>query len=440
MTILHITPVHAQPSETPNIVLITVDNLGFGDLGAYGNTSVKTPELDRLAAQGVRLTSFYTAGATCTVSRAALLTGRYPQRNGLNHQLGSEENLGIGLRHSEILLPELLMAEGYATGAFGKWNIGFAPGSRPTERGFDEFYGHASGNMDFYTHVYDGRNDLYRGTEPAPVEGYEYSTDMWADAANDFIRRHADEPFFVYLPFNAVHYNDESNAKPGEKTATWQAPPRALEAYGVTAYDGDPQKRYWAMITAMDAAVGRVLHTLDSLDVADDTVVIWYSDNGAFMIEDKGLAVGSNKPLRNGGNTLWEGGIRVPAIIRWPGQIDPGTVSDEPLISLDLFTMAVEVAEAKLPRNRTIDGKNPIPTLTERAPSPHDYLFWQYRGMSAVRGERFKLMKPSEDEPFRLYDLAYDVSESEDVSDEYPEVANRLEREFSEWLETSTAD
>jgi len=180
-------------AEKPNIVFITVDNLGYGDVGCYGNEAMKTPRLDRLAGEGVRCAAFYTGSPTCTVSRACLLTGRYPQRHGLNHQLRREENfVGIGLRHEETLLPEDLKRAGYTTGCFGKWNIGFAEGSRPTDRGFDEYFGHVSGNIDYYQHTYGQRHDLYRGTaedgvEPAHVLGY--STDLFAEAAIDFMAR-----------------------------------------------------------------------------------------------------------------------------------------------------------------------------------------------------------------------------------------------------------
>lgn len=230
--------------ERPNIVLITADNLGYGDVGCYGNNVIKTPNIDRLASQGVRSTDFYTASPTCTVSRASLLTGRYPQRHGLNIQLpGIEGNYGVGLRQSEILIPQILRRVGYRTACFGKWNIGFAEGSRPTERGFDEFFGHASGDIDYYTHVYNGRLDMHRGTEPVRVRGY--SSDLFAEAACDFIRRNAERPFFLYLPFNAPHYPNPRNKKPGEP-AIWQAPKRVFDAYGYCHETTDGKRRYYA--------------------------------------------------------------------------------------------------------------------------------------------------------------------------------------------------
>ncbi len=423
----------AQPSgpgQRPNIVLITADNLGYGDVGCYGSTVIKTPHLDRLASQGVRCTDFYTASPTCTVSRAALLTGRYPQRNGLMHQLSAAENLGVGLRHSELLIPHFLKSAGYGTACFGKWNIGFAPGSRPTERGFDTFFGHASGNIDYYTHVYAGRHDMYRGTEPAHVEGY--STDLFADAACDYIRRNAGRPFFVYLPFNAPHFPSARNKKPGQPNI-WQAPREAFEQYGYPSDTRDEKKRYHAVVTAMDAGVGRVLDQVDASGLRDKTVVIFYSDNGAFMLENRGLEVASNRPLRDGGVTLWEGGIRVPCVVRWPGRIKAGTLCREPLLSCDFFTMALKLAGAAMPTDRVIDGRDPTTALAGEAPSPHRSLFFQFRKMSAVRSGQYKLLRTNKNQPFKLFDLANDLGETKDIAAEHPAVVAKLQHEFEQW-------
>ena len=416
----------------PNILLITADNLGYGDLGCYGNRENLTPNIDRLAAQGVRLTDFYTAGATCTVSRAALLTGRYPQRIGLNHQLSVEENRrGIGLPHREKLIPQYLKPLGYATACFGKWNIGFAPGSRPTERGFDEFLGIRSGNADYYTHVYDGEHDLYRGVEPAYVSGY--STDLFAAAACEFMRRRQGGPFFVYLPFSAVHYPKARNKRPGEPNI-WQAPPRFFFQYGYLPDTTDPKERYRAAVTALDAGVGRVLEQLDALDLASETLVFFYSDNGAFMSPGSGLEVASNAPLRGGGNTLWEGGIRVAAIARRPGRIPAGSVVGEPLISLDILPTLPAAAGARIPSAPQLDGRDMSRALEGRkSPSPRA-MFWRYRGAEAVRSGRYKILRAAEDEPFRLFDLATDAAETKDLAAEKPQVLTRLQADFEKWL------
>ena len=230
--------------------------MGYADLKAYNkDTLIKTPNLDHFATQGVRLTSFYTASPTCTVSRACLMSGRIPQRHQLTKQLGGiKGNYGIGLRQSEILIPQVVKTSpaAYATGAFGKWNIGFAPGSRPTERGFDKFLGHASGNIDYYYHVYNGKHDLFDNTEEVDRDG-EYSTDMFANEAIKFIesKSKVNKPWFVYLPFNSPHFPNKGNKAPGQ-IMNWQAPDWAFEEYGLSPDEIDPEKRYRAVVTALD--------------------------------------------------------------------------------------------------------------------------------------------------------------------------------------------
>ena len=405
--------------------------MGYGDLGCYGNRDVRTPNIDRLAAEGVLCTDFYTASPSCSTSRAALLTGRYPERNGLTRQLPSLEGPGDGLRTNELLLPHFLKPEGYATACFGKWNIGFLPGRRPTERGFDVFLGHASGNMDYYTHLYNGRDDLYRGIEPVRVKGY--STDLFAEAACEFIRRHADRPFFAYVPFNAAHYPNPRNKRPGEPV-TWQAPREAFAANGLPPDEADEAKRYRAVLTALDAGIGRIVGQVDSLGLGGRTLLILMSDNGAFMLKGRGLEVASNRPLRGGGVTLDEGGIRVPCIVRWPGRIPPGTVCREPLISLDLFAMTLSAAGASPPSDRVIDGRDPTAVLAGEARAGDRPLFFTWAKMGAVRQGRYKLIRGGEGEPFRLYDLADDLGETTDLAAEEPDLVAAMRREFEDWL------
>ncbi len=424
-------PAATSPGRPANFVLITADNLGYGDVGCYGNRQIKTPRLDELARQGVRLTDFYVSSPTCSCSRASLLTGRVPQRNGLKRQLSVRENLGVGLRQSELLIPHFLRPQGYATACFGKWNIGFAPGSRPTERGFDEFFGHASGNMDYVTHVYNGRNDLFRGTRPVRVEGY--STDLFARAACEFIRRHRGRPFFVYVPFNAPHYPNPHNKAPGV-AAVWQAPDEAFAAYGLSPDEPDPRLRYRAVVTALDTGVGRILDQIEASGLRDDTLVVFFSDNGAFMLKDRGLEVASNAPLRDGGVTLYEGGIRVPCLVRWPGRIPPASVCRRPLVQMDFFVLALEIAGAKLPRDRVIDGRDPTAALTGRGPSPHEALYFQFGRYGAMRRGRWKIVRARPDGPFALYDLQSDPGETTDLAAEKPGLVAQMRRDWQGWL------
>ncbi|WP_197444179.1 sulfatase-like hydrolase/transferase [Maioricimonas rarisocia] len=429
----------AEPAADPppNILIITADNLGYGDLVSYNPDSpILTPRLDQLAEQGTRLTAFYTASPTCTVSRASLLTGRIPQRHGLIDQLaGVAGNYGIGLDHDEILIPQILSRAPtpYVAGCFGKWNIGFAPGSRPTERGFDEFLGHASGNCDYYRHNYREKHDLYRGTEKLHREG-KYTTDLFADAAIDFIQRHtaADRPWFCYLPFNAPHFPVAGNKPPGEPNI-WQAPDRAFDAYEFGPDETDPYRRYMAVVTALDEAIGRVLDVLDDAEVAENTFVFFMSDNGAFRLGREGLDVGSNEPLRHGGVTCWEGGLRVVAMARWPGHIPPGTVVDQPLWSPDLLIASAELAGAPLPDDRTFDGRNPLPVLTEGAPSPHESLVFQYRRHAALRQGNWKIVRERPDQPWQLYNLASDPAEAHDLAESHTDRVRGLTEAFSGW-------
>lgn len=414
----------------PNILLITADNLGYGDLPCFNPASqIKAPCLDRLAAQGATLTSFYTASPTCTVSRACLLTGRIAQRHGLTYQLpGLKGNYGVGLNQEEILIPQILKTAPtpYATGCFGKWNIGFAPGSRPTERGFETFLGHASGNMDYYHHIYNGKHDLYRGTEELHADR-QYATDLFADAAIDFIQRksQAGKPWFCYLPFNAPHFPNAKNKRPGQPVR-WQAPDWAFAAYGRSPDETDPKRRYDAVVTALDRAIGRVLDAVDALDVADETFVFFYSDNGGFRLGRKGIDIGSNEPLRHGGVTCWEGGLRVPALARWPGKIDAGSVNGQPLWSPDLLVACTELAGAPLPEGRVYDGKNPLPVLTDAAPSQHESFYFAYNKHAALRQGEWKIVRERPGQPWQLYNLADDLEESQDLASQHPERVAQL--------------
>lgn len=409
-----------------------LDNVGYGDLGCYGNADVKTPRLDRLAREGVRCTDFYVSTSSCTPSRGALLTGRYPIRNGLEHQLRPEENRsGIGLPHREKIIPQYLKPAGYATGCFGKWNIGWAAGSRPTERGFDEFFGHASGNINYYTHTYHGRNDMFRGTEPVKVEGY--STDLFADAARDFIRRNANRPFLVYLPFNAAHFLGKQNMLPGEKPV-WQVPGKCLEEYGLDPDEPDPRKRYRAVLTSLDDAIGRVLDTIDELGLRERTVIVVVSDNGAFMLKDRGLEVASNGPFRNGGITTYEGGVRIPCILRWPGRLPAGFVCREMLSHLDLLPFILASAGVDPPKDRVLDGRDPSTVFSGISPSPHLRLFFRYGGWNGMRRGSYKLVRPRRGKPDELYDLAKDPGERNDLGGKRPGILESMKRDLDDWL------
>lgn len=428
----------------PNFLLLFVDNLGYGDLGCYGNTENKTPKIDSLAAGGVRCTDFYIGSPSCSPSRGSILTGRHPERNGLNYQLSSLDIPGAeGLPSSEKIIPQYLKPLGYSTGAFGKWNIGFGPAQRPIDRGFDEFLGHMSGNIHYFKHLYHGRNDLRFGNDPINRRG-EYATDLFADAAIDFIGRHVDLPWFVYLPFNAVHFVGAHNVEPGEKVE-WQVPAKYLALYDSPPDESDQQKRFRATLSALDDAVGRVLKAVDDLGLHENTVVLFISDNGAFMLPGRGLEVQSNEPLRDGGVTAREGGIRVPAIARWPGRLQPGTICREMLSSLDVLPLILGAAGINRPTDRTLDGRDPTRALAGEACSPHESLHWIWdqgknQQWRAIRHANWKLVRRADNEPWELYDLAKDVGEMRDLAQENPDLAHELADQFMRWHESVRAD
>ncbi len=431
-----------QARPKVNLLLITADNLGYGDLGCYGNTEIRTPHFDRFAGQGTRFTNFYTSSPTCTASRAGLLTGRHPLRFGLNYQLSGEENKGgIGLPHGEKLLPQYVKPYGYATGAFGKWNLGWAAGSRPTERGFDEFLGHRSGNMDYYTHVYNGDPDLYRGTEPARMKGY--SVDLFAGAAIDFMRRNRERPWLTYLPFNSPHFPNPRNKREGERNE-WQAPDEYFAEYGYSPGETDERKRYRVVVTALDAAFGRVMKGLEETGEAERTMVFFYSDNGAFMLPGRGLEVQTNRPLRDGGVTCYEGGIRVAGMARLPGRIPEGVECGELLSAHDVVPMAVELAggagRKALERDRVYDGIDPLPALMGKGPGHRDGLYFEYQKHQGMRSGKWKLVRARMEGEWELYDVEADIGESRDLAAAQPDVVARLGGEFARWRERASSN
>lgn len=427
---------HGQGTP-PNILIITADNLGFGDLPIYNPQSdIKAPRLAQLAQEGARLTSFYTASPTCTVSRACLLTGRIPQRHGLDYQLpGVEGNYGIGLNHDEILISQILKSSPtpYTTACFGKWNIGFAEGSRPTERGFDEFIGHASGNMDYYNHNYRTKHDLYQGTEELYRKG-EYASDIFADAAIEFIQRQSksDDPWFCYLPFNAPHFPSAGNKQPGQPNI-WQAPDWAFEEYGWSPDEQDYWKRYSAVVTALDQAIGRVLDALEASGAAENTFVFFMSDNGGFRLGREGIDIGINDPLRSGGVTCWEGGLRVVSMARWPGRIEAGTVIEEPFWSPDLLVACAKLAGATLTKGVKLDGQDPLPILTQGKRSRHKSFFFIYQRHAALRAGDWKIVRENPEDPWQLFNLKKDISESNNLAEKQPRKVARLEKIFRNW-------
>ena len=430
-------PHQINAAPPPNIILIVADDLGYHDLGSYGNRNVKTPHLDQLARDGVRATSFYVTWPACTPSRGSILTGRYPQRNGLydmirndavdyghrytaaEYAISPEMTLGLDLR--EVTFADVLKKRGYTCGVVGKWDSGRARRFLPLQRGFDFFYGFANTGIDYWTHERYGVPSMFRGNARTEEDKSRYATDIFKREASKFIRNNKQHPFLLYLPFNAPH-----SASNLEKDS-YQVPEKYLREYpAVEATDSRAVRRtkYGAMVTCLDAAIGEILEELKKSGLEDNTLVMFLSDNGAG-------GAGDNKPLRGGKTQMWEGGVRVPFIARWPGKIPPNTVTDEFLTSLELFPTMISAAGTEAPRNVKLDGFDMLPVLQGKAKSERAEMFWERRETRAARVENWKWVQAGGRE--ELFDLSTDVSEKRDLSKELPEVLARMKSRFTNW-------
>lgn len=416
----------AALERKPNILLIVADDLGYGELGCQGyHTDIRTPHIDRIAEQGIRFTNGYATGPYCSPSRAGLLTGRYQQRFG--HEFNPGPHLdgrpAMGLALEERTIGDLLRAQGYATGWFGKSHLGYAPEYHPLARGFDSFYGFF-GASHSYRESGQGLDGIFRNREPAGDPGY--LTDAIAREAADFITKRQDRPWFVYLPFNAVH-----------------APLEVLRSHE-KRYESivDPRRRrFAALLSALDDAVGEVLGRVRELGQEENTLVLFTSDNGGPTL----VTTSSNGPLKGYKGQLSEGGIRVPFLIQWKGRLPSGAVDHRPVSQLDFLPTALAAAGARPANAGNLDGTNLLPYLTDMGKGdPHQALFWRYGRQIAVRSGDWKLVASSHDgvplgegiattRRARLYNLALDVGETVDLSEVEHARARQLAALWESW-------
>ncbi len=398
----------------PNVVLILADDLGYGELSIQGCADVPTPNIDSIATSGVRFASGYVTCPVCAPTRAGLLTGRYPQRFGFETNPGPESSAGdaFGLPRSEPTLAERLRDAGYATGMVGKWHIGYREGLTPPARGFDEFFGFLSGASSYVPRERRPQRIL-RDADPVEVSGY--LTHAFGREAAAFIDRHAGEPFFLYLAFNAVH-------SPLQAAAEDEARFPRIE---------DSKRRTFAgMTAALDGAVGAVLERLRAHGLEERTLIFFLSDNGGPTRQ----TTSSNRPLSGFKGQLLEGGIRVPFLAQWKGTLPAGRVLDEPVSALDVVPTALAAAgRAALPEDR-LDGVDLLPWLLGQDPCPpHDTLFWRYRDRFAIRSGDLKLVRTNKGAAPRLFDLAADPGETTDLAAERPEDARALLAAWEAW-------
>ncbi len=419
-------------TERPNFVIIFTDDQGYGDLSCFGGQHVYTPHIDKMAEEGAKLTSFYVAAPLCTPSRAALMTGCYPRRVGMEPPSSLVIDLpnvpdgkrfpvclasdGNGLNPDEITIAEVAKSAGYKTGIFGKWHLGDQPEFLPTKQGFDEFYGLPYSHDIAPTHR---RQEFFKFPSLPFLEGEEvvemdpdpdYLTRRVTERAVKFIKDHKDENFFLYVP-HPIPHGPLAASKEIKKEYK-----KILES-GVSANSN----LYSTAIYEIDWSVGQILSALKEQGLDENTIVLFTSDNGAVGRK------GSTKPLRGHKGQTLEGGMRMPTVVRWPGKIKAGTEIDELLTAMDILPTFANLMGTEAPTDRIIDGKNIIPVLLNEAESPHEYFFYSHWGtLEAVRWQDWKLRIINEEEA--LYNLKNDISEEVNLIEQYPEIVSQLKK------------
>lgn len=433
-------PLQGADNLKPNVILIVTDDQGAGDAGCYGAKDLATPAIDALAARGVRFTQFYSAAPVCSPSRAALLTGRYPLRAGLVGNAASQPG-GDGMPAAQVTLAEMFKAAGYATAHIGKWHLGYKNDQLPNAQGFDHSFGHMGGCIDNYSHFFywsgPNRHDLWRNGQEVFYPGRHFA-DLMVEEAGTFIQAHRDRPFFMYFAINMPHY-------------PYQGDVRWLEKYKDLP---DARRLYAAFLSSCDERIGLLLKKVDDLKLRQRTIIVFQSDNGHSTEQRAHFGGGSAGRYRGEKFSLFEGGIRLPAIISWPGLLPEGVDRGQVVHACDWMPTLGELIGVKLV-NPDIDGKSIVPLLrSETAPSPHDVLHWHLSGGKrpqwAVRQGPWKLIGnvittssddlAAQDKQLFLTNLEQDVSEVKNLASQHPEVVQRLQKLHKDWLAACKAD
>lgn len=420
----------APADQKPNLIVIMVDDMGYSDVGFNGCKDIPTPNIDRIANEGVRFSNGYVTYSVCSPSRAGFITGRYPQRFGYERNVQYRpDDPDMGLSKDEMTLAGCLGQVGYHSGIIGKWHMGAHISNHPLNRGFDEFYGHLGGGHQYFpemltipngyevfTELESYRTWIMRNHDHEPID--EYLTDEFSNEAVSFVERNAGKPFFLYLAYNAPH-----------------APLQATEKYLSRFPDMKEGKRktYAAMVSAVDDGVGRVLDKIEELGIAENTLVFFLSDNGGPETKNGS----DNGPLREGKGSIYEGGFHVPFAFMWKGKLEPG-VYESPVSSMDIFATITSLAQAPLNPGHDLDGVNLIPFLKgERKDMPHENIFLRkYDNRSfAVRHGDLKLVTTNWDAHKELYNLRDDIGEEVDIASKYPDELNRIDSIRANWNE-----
>ena len=419
----------AQKSPGPNIICIMADDLGYGDLGCFGQKTLKTPHIDSLAAEGMKCTDVYAASTVCAPSRCGLITGKH-----MGHAtVRGNRNPEVPLKSGDDTIGKTLQSAGYTTALFGKWGVG-GPVTlgRPNLQGFDHFFGYLSqwhAHEHFPTHLWDNETERFIPANFGRNKG-AFSHDLFTDRALDFLDQNHDSPFFLYLPYAVPHTNNELGRYTGD----------GMEVPDYLGYENEdwpePEKGFAAQVKYLDRDVGRIIQKLKDLKVDDNTIVFFTSDNGAH--QEGGHKVDffeSNGPLRAWKRDLYEGGIRVPMIVRWPGKIEAGAVSDHPWTFYDVLATFADLAGVEAPDDT--DGVSVLPTLLgqDRRQQQHEYLYWEFherRFAQAVRFGNLKAVKNDHGQAIEIYDLSKDLSEQKNVAAENPDAVRRAEKYFAE--------
>ena len=426
--ITHAAAARAQTPDRPNVVLVVTDDVGYGDLGSYGAPDVKTPNIDTLAKNGTRLTDFY-AAPNCSPTRAALISGRYQQRYRIENPLGASNGPAgdQGLPATGRSLPQLLKNNGYRTALIGKWHLGYKKEFSPGAHGFDYFFGLKSGLIDYYQHTDStGQHDLWENDQPAHVTGY--STDLFTERSVQFIEQNAGQPFFLEVAYNAAHWpfqvpDHPSVAPDNARFVQPQENPTSA------------RKDYVAILERADRGVGQILAALERRGLRRNTLVIYTQDNG-------GEWLSRNAPLFNRKNSVWEGGIRVPAIFSWPGRIPSGKTSSQVGIVMDITATILAATNSAVPAGAGLEGINLLPLLQEGTQRSERTLFFRITGPArrqrAVRQGDWKLMIDG-NSPM-LFNVASDAGERNDLVHQRPDIVQRLFPLIGKWEQDVDAE